>query len=132
MSAFIDANIGIYVIENVPVFGPKAIARLAMLQAAGLTLFASKLVRMECLVGPLKNNDLRLQKLYDQFFAQPVIHIVQVDRAICERAAAIRATYGFKPLDTLHLAAAIENSCTIFLTNDVRLKRFTGITIEVL
>jgi predicted nucleic acid-binding protein len=49
-----------------------------------------------------------------------------------ERAATIRAQYRFRPLDALHLAAALENGCSRFVTNDLRLHGFPGITIEIL
>jgi predicted nucleic acid-binding protein len=34
--------------------------------------------------------------------------------------------------DALHLAAAVESSCDVFLTNDSQLANFPDITIEVL
>jgi predicted nucleic acid-binding protein len=52
--------------------------------------------------------------------------------AACDRAARIRAQYGFKPLDALHLAAAVEHGCTRFLGNDAKLKRFPDIVVELL
>ena len=39
--------------------------------------------------------------------------------------------YGFKPLDALHLAAAVEHGCTRFLSIDV-LKKFPDILVELL
>ncbi len=32
----------------------------------------------------------------------------------------------------IHLAAAVEAGCEVFLTNDFRLARFTDLTVEVL
>jgi len=55
-----------------------------------------------------------------------------VTAAVCDRAAAIRAAHNLKPLDSLHLAAAIVHGCTRFLTNDNRLSRFPDIPVEVL
>jgi hypothetical protein len=40
--------------------------------------------------------------------------------------------HGFKPLDSLHLAAAAEHGCTRFLTNKAGLSGFTDIPVEVL
>jgi len=37
-----------------------------------------------------------------------------------------------KPLDALHLAAALEARCDLFLTNDRRLRSFPGLAVEVL
>lgn len=51
---------------------------------------------------------------------------------VWERAARIRAVHHFKPLDSLHLAAAAENGCGLFLTNDGQLRRFPDIAVEVL
>lgn len=52
--------------------------------------------------------------------------------AVCERAALIRAMYNLKPLDSLHLATAIEHGCGLFLTNDTDLMRCPLIPIEIL
>jgi len=66
-----------------------------------------------------------------------------LDSAMFERAAAIRGgnTYQASPSgqpkryslpDSLHLAAAIEAGCDVFLTNDNQLAGFPEITVEVL
>jgi len=52
--------------------------------------------------------------------------------AVFDRAAAIRAHHSVKPLDALHLAAASEARCDIFLTNDQRLRSVPGLAVEVL
>jgi predicted nucleic acid-binding protein len=55
-----------------------------------------------------------------------------LNSAVYDRAAEIRAQHGFKTPDAIHLAAAIESGCDRFLTNDRRLARFTGITVEIM
>jgi predicted nucleic acid-binding protein len=129
---FLDANPVIYYIEQPPIWGPKAKARLAALIAAGEQLAVTDLVRMECPVGPLKKGDIKVETDFRTFFTSPDIRVVQITAAVCERAARIRAKQGFKPLDSLHLAAAVEYGCTRFLTNDGRLSSFPDIPIEVL
>jgi predicted nucleic acid-binding protein len=52
--------------------------------------------------------------------------------AVWERAARLGATFNLKPLDSLHLATAIEHGCGLFLTNDTQLTRCTDIPVEVL
>jgi len=44
----------------------------------------------------------------------------------------IRAQYGFRTLDAIHLAAAVEDGCGTFLTNDARLHAFSGVAVEAL
>jgi hypothetical protein len=63
-------------------------------------------------------------KDYDDFFADAVMEIVALSREVMGRATEIRARYGFKTPDAVHLAAAIVTSCDVFLTNDHRLDRF--------
>jgi uncharacterized protein len=58
--------------------------------------------------------------------------MLPVTSAVWERAASVAATYKLKPLDAVHLGAAIEHGCGLFLTNDVQLARCTDIPVEVL
>lgn len=132
MMVFLDANSVIYLIEQPPNLGPKATARVSALLARGERLAVSDLVRMECNVGPLIANDTVLLAKYTTFFASPDADVLPVSAAVCDRAARIRAQYGFKPLDALHLAAAVEHGCTRFLTKDAQLKRFPDIVVEAL
>jgi predicted nucleic acid-binding protein len=129
---FLDTAPVIYFVEHHPVWGPKATSRLAAFQAAGEFLALSDLVRMECLVKPLQLGDAALVSDFGTFFTAPGVIVLPVTAAVCDRAALIRATHNFKPLDSLHLAAAVVHGCTRFLTNDSRLSRFPDIPVEVL
>jgi uncharacterized protein len=78
-----------------------------------------------------------------RFFHGPNIRTVPLTAAAHARAAAIRGSHhypaspGVQPkryglADSLHLAAAIESGCDIFLTNDNQLSNFPDITVEEL
>jgi predicted nucleic acid-binding protein len=54
------------------------------------------------------------------------------DAKVCERAAHIRAIHKYPSLDALHLAAAAEHGCSLVLTNDLRLKGFADVPVEIL
>ncbi|HLN30855.1 MAG TPA: PIN domain-containing protein [Gemmataceae bacterium] len=129
---FLDANPVIYFVEQTPTWGPKAKARIMALLAAGEQLAVTDIVRMECLVGPLKPGDLQIESDFRTFFTSHDVRVLPIVAAVCERAARIRTTHGFKPLDSLHLAAAVEHGCTLFLTNDKRSSSFPDIPVEVL
>jgi predicted nucleic acid-binding protein len=129
---FLDANSVVYLIEQPPTLGTRATARVTALLASGERLAVSDLVRMECQVGPLKTNDHAMLARYTTFFNSPDVSVLPVSPAVCDRAARIRAQHGFKPLDALHLAAAVEHGCTRFLSNDAQLKRFLDVIVEVL
>lgn len=132
MIIFLDTNIVIYSVENPPVHGPKANARLTSAKTVGDRFMISDLVRMEALVGPIRHGNLALQQDYAKFFTSSGMLVVSITAAVCDRAARIRATYNFKPMDSLQLAAAVEHGANIFLTADARLAFFTGLAVEVL
>jgi uncharacterized protein len=132
MIVYLDTNIVIYSVEGTAGFGPRAMKRLAAAQTSGDELMASDLTRMECLVGPLKKGSAVLEAAFRTFFTAPGLKVVPITAAVCDRAAVIRAKFGFKPMDALHLAAAVEHGANLFLTNDARLSSFVGLTVEVL
>jgi predicted nucleic acid-binding protein len=131
MKYYLDSNIVIYFMENAAPWGTIAETRIMDLLAQGIMLVVSDLTRMECKVLPLRRSDQRLLAQYDRFFSTQA-HALSVSTAVCDRAALIRAAHGFKPLDSLHLAAAVEGGCDAFLTNDQRLAKFPTVAIEVL
>jgi predicted nucleic acid-binding protein len=128
---FVDSNVIIYLIEQPPDWGPRTRARISTLHARGDQIVLSDLVRMECRVGPLAAGDAVTLAAFDSFFASSHVQVVGVTAAVCDRAAAIRAAFGFRPLDALHLAAAVEHGCERFLTHDARLGSFADISLEV-
>lgn len=132
MIVYLDSNIVIYAVEDPPIWGARALTRLAALRTNGDTLMISDLTRMECLVGPLKTGDTAVENDYRAFFAASAMQIVAITAAVCDRAALIRATDNFKPMDSLQLSAAVTHGANHFLTNDTRLNSFTGLPIEVL
>jgi predicted nucleic acid-binding protein len=67
---------------------------------------------------------------FDDYFANTIAEIFPLTRDLIDLATEIRAQYNFKTPDALHLAAAVISNCDVFLTNDQRLNRFTGISIE--
>ncbi len=132
MIVCLDANIVIYYIERNPVWEPKLATRLKTLVASGDSLSVSDAVRLECLVGPLRSGNIAALADYQAFFSSPGIQMLAVTPAVWERAAQIRVKHYFQPLDSIHLAAAIEHGCGLFMTNDAPLARFSGIPVEVL
>jgi hypothetical protein len=108
------------------------LARPGALRAGGDTFTMSDLVRMECLVGPLRPGDTVLEGQFRAFFAAAGMQVVPITAAVCDRAALIRATMRFHPMDSLHLPAAVTQGAGRFLTGDARLSSFTALPIEVL
>lgn len=132
MIVFRDTNIVLYAVENPPVWGARALARLNALVSGGAAFMISDLTRMECLVGPLKSGNAGIEADFHAFFNAAGIQVKAITAGVCERAALIRARFNFKPLDSLQLAAAVVHGADSFLTSDTRLGTFTSIMVEIL
>jgi len=134
VSVCLDTDCTIYFVEQNPVWGPKVTARLEELLAAGNEIAVSDLVRTECLAGPLAKGDIALVADYQAFFRDPAIRWLPLTGAVCERAALLRAASNLrlKVPDCLHLAAAIEHGCELFLSHDEQLRICTAIHVEIL
>jgi predicted nucleic acid-binding protein len=134
MIVCLDTDCTIYFVEQNPVWGPKVTARLAALRASGDEIAVSDLARTECLAKPLATGDVAVVADYQAFFADLDIRVLPLTAAVCERAARIRAASGFKLKvpDCLHLAAAVEHGCGLFLTHDTQLRQCKDITVEIL
>lgn len=83
-------------------------------------------------VKPLRANDAHLLALYDAFFSSSEVDILEISRAIVEKATDLRAMLNVKTPDALHLASAILSGATAFLTGDKGLARCTEVLVEVL
>src|SRR5438874_9049192 len=132
MIVCLDTNIVVYLIETDPTWTPRAAARLTALHAAGDEVAVCDAVVLECLIHPLASGDAVVEANYRAFFANPLVRLLPVSRATWEQAAQLGAAFNFKPMDSLHLATAVEHGCGLFLTADSRLGRCTAIPVEVL
>jgi uncharacterized protein len=132
MLIYCDSVILIYYYEGDPALKARAVRRITDLLTVGDRIAVSQLSRLECRLKPLRTGNATSLALYDDFFADPSVQIVPIDQAVFDRATLIRASLNFKLADSLHLAAAVEAGCDLFLTNDTRLGRFSDIPVEIL
>ena len=116
---YLDSCLLVYVIEDDPVFGAATRQRLAETGVAQLAI--SPLVRLECLVGPMKTGDRALRLRYEQ--ALGLLLLLDMPAAVYDGAAELRARYGLRTPDALHLACAQHHGCQALWTNDDRLAR---------
>jgi len=68
---------------------------------------------------------------FDNYFAGIISEVIPLTRPVIDLATELRARYGFKIPDAIHLAAAIAGGCDLFLTNDYRLDKCAEIAVEV-
>jgi hypothetical protein len=72
---FLDSSIVIYYVEQPATWGQKASDRLTSLRASGEQFAVTELVRMECLVGPIKGGDAAMLADFAAFFSAPEVLI---------------------------------------------------------
>lgn len=129
---YLDSVICIYAVEGAPSFQVRARARLATMRTAGDQPAISDLTWLECRVKPIRLGDAAALADMEAFLTGSDVVRAPMPTAVYERACRIRAVYNYKLGDALHLAAAVESRCGLFLTNDQRLSSFPEITVEVL
>src|SRR5579884_235376 len=132
MQVYCDSCILAYFYDHTGPFNLRAATRLTALAAAGDRLAVSDLVRLECRITPVRAGDRAKLAVFDAFFGRPDVRAVPITTPVFARATLIWATHRFKLADSLHLAAAAEAGCDLFLTNDTRLSAFTDVAVEVL
>ena len=128
MRVYLDSAPIIYLVEDV---APYASALESRLTVPGTVQVCSDLTRMESRVKPIRDGQDVLLAAFDRYFADIVSEIVPLSHQVIDRATTLRARYGFKTPDAIHLAAAIVGRCDLFLTNDRRLCRCAEIAVEV-
>jgi predicted nucleic acid-binding protein len=134
MIVCLDTDCTIYLVEHHPIWGPKVLKRITDLRSAGDEIVVSDLARTECLAGPLHKGNAAGIADFQSFFSDPDIRLLPLTASVCERAAQLRAASNFvlKVPDCLHLAAAIEFGCGLFLTHDSQLTKCSAISVEIL
>ena len=143
MLYYLDTVIVIYAVEGNPADQQRALNHLAALEQAGHRFAISELTRTETLILPFQPGNGQLLQDFFRFFHGPNLRTLGLTAAMHVRASAIRGGYTYPAIppaqpkryglaDSLHLAAAIEWGCDVFLTNDNQLANFPDITVEEL
>lgn len=142
MLYYLDTVIVIYAVEGNPADKKRAKDHLDALEQAGHRFAISELTRTECLVPVFGPGGQRLSDFF-RFFHEANLRTLGLTAAMHTRASAIRGGHTYPAIppaqpkryglaDALHLAAAIEYGCDVFLTNDNQLANFPDITVEEL
>lgn len=89
----------------------------------GKIVFSSELVRLECRIKALREDQNIFLKVYEQFFKD--CQLIDLNRSVFEQATELRVIHNLKTPDALHLAAALD-VCDQFWTNDQQLVKLVN------
>ena len=118
-----DSAIFIYALEGNPVFGERAKKILQAIERGTYQGFACDLVLAELMVKPLREGQPEIAAEYARELPRfPNLTFLSVTRAVVIAAARLRGNSNLGLIDALHLAAAVDAECTVFITNDTALR----------
>jgi predicted nucleic acid-binding protein len=127
---YFDANVFIYLMEGYPALEASLRDIRDSIFHGESNICTSELTLCEVLVPAFRANNTGLLALYRQFIEDSgAFELIPTTRETYIRASLLRAQFGLKTPDAIHMATAIESGCSAFLTNDKSLKAPIGITI---
>lgn len=100
-----------------PRWGEPVASAITEAEEAGFGI--SPLVKRECLGGLMKRGDPVLERAYTQLFDQ--LALLPMPDPVYVQAARLRAHFGLRTPDALHLACAQHHGCNALWTKDDRL-----------
>lgn len=125
---YLDSCILIYALED---SGPRGDAVRRALKEIDVAVTSSPLALHECLLRPIKDRNAELRDRYLGAFDR--METIDLDAAVFIRSAELRADFGLKTPDAVHLAAAQLAGCTELWTNDKRLAAAShGLAIDII
>ncbi|WP_438005926.1 type II toxin-antitoxin system VapC family toxin [Sorangium sp. So ce321] len=126
---YLDSCVLIYRVEGAEPY--KGSADRALLSLGSSKACISPLVRLECLVKPIRLNDRGLRAAYEGLLS--AFDLLPLSAEVFELATELRALHGLKTPDALHAACAVHYSCDQIWTNDDRLRQLSGrITVRII
>lgn len=103
--------------------GERATTIFEMIEQGDCRGVASDLVLAELMVKPLRLGRSEVAQEYAQELPNfPNLSFTSLTRSVVIKAAQLRSDSNLGLVDALHLAAAVEAGCQIFLTNDTAIK----------
>lgn len=104
-----------------------------LIEKRSLSLVTSTVTLLEILVHPHRNRDLEMIRTYYGYLPRaPFLQLVPVTIGIADRAAVLRAEYGFKTPHAIQLATALTEEATLFLTRDREFRKQKEIEVGIL
>lgn len=109
----------IYHLERHPEHGPAASDLMRRIEVGDLEAIVSSLAITELLVHPYRGGreDLAIEVLRT-LSTYPHLGIVDLDAAVADRAARVRAEHRLRTPDAIHAATALEEEVDGLVTND--------------
>jgi predicted nucleic acid-binding protein len=123
----------IYYIEENPNYLKMVEPFFEAVERGEFEVVTSIITLLEVLVHPIRDGNEGLAQRYrDLLLETEGLFTVEIDQAIAEEAARLRAIFNIHTPDSIQLATAIFTGASFFLTNDTRLPSLPNLKTLVL
>lgn len=120
---YFDTNIFIYIFEGSPEYQSSVKTILELAESEDIEIFTNEITLGELLVFPFKNKLEGIARTYIEALNNPdFVTLTPTTQDIHIKAAKMRAQYGMKYPDAVHVASALSSGCDVFLSNDRKIK----------
>lgn len=124
---YLDANVFIYALDNLPPWNVLSAELLHGAEAGVIAAITSELTLAECLVKPYQTRSQQAVSIYEQTIRpRSWLTIMPVSRVVLIETARIRAASTAKLPDAIHVASFHLQRADVFITNDQPLKSVLG------
>ena len=128
---YVDTNVIISIVEAATPLAPAQMQFLKSVDTGKTEAITSELTLAECLVKPLAERNAAAVAAYLAFLdGRPNFPVIPISRGILLSAARLRGERGLKLPDAIHLATATACGCTVFLSDDRRIKSLDELQIQ--
>lgn len=129
----LDTSIWIYLLENNSKFVDQVSHIFSDIESGKISACFSAIGLSELLTGPKKLGRFDVVAKYKQLISTfPNLDILGVNEHTVDLASDLRAKYGIRTPDAIHLASAIDWGAVEFLCNDKVLRKVREIKIKIL
>lgn len=129
---FLDTAPIIYIVENNPNYYSRTSSYFTKMIQNNANFVTSVISIAEFGVKPKRIKKLELIEEMEEMLKVFEIQTKEITRSIAELSSTIRANYPFlQNFDALQLSTAVEFNCTVFLTNDKKLKNIKDLNVKL-
>lgn len=128
----LDANVVIYLLENVEPGASRAAAIVDAIESGAVRGSMSTVAQTEILVGPARSADPSVFELAAHELRDLRIAKNPLTARIAEDAAWVRGQTGLRLPDAVHIATARDSGATALVTNDRRIRSRPGLEVYYL
>ena len=116
---YLDANTVIYALEGFAKYANLRSGLLDPLDDGEFIAVTSEITLVETVIGPRKDGKPKDEAMFRGFLTpSPSFLIEPITTAVLEKVIDLRAQYGLKIPDAIHLATGILAGCDLFVTAD--------------